>query len=519
MMKKNKMIAWFFPIGIFILCIGILLAFPGASMAEPRGKAGYATRGSQGMSGFDIHTGSGAYHTTLTSMLYAKLVLKDKDGRLQPDLAKSWEIGPNYSWVKFHLNENARFTDGKPVTAEDVKFTFERAASRPKYVWGMELKRKLERVEVVDKHTVIIHHKSAYPGLLDRCAGFFGILPKHYIEKVGDEAFAKKPIGAGPFKLVKYKQNVYTDVEANTDHYRKVPNVKYFRYNNVQEPGTRSAMLKTGEIDIAILPTMTFWEVAEDPDIRIVMSKYNYLATLCFYDLRFPEQKSPFHDLRVRKAASMAINRKMICEKVLHGLYIPWGDVLAPYNAGYDPTIKPPAYDLEKAKALLKEAGYPNGFETEITGAPSARLEVQSLAADLSKVGIKVKLNTPEAGTWSKMVRERKFRGIARDSGPWWSGRQHPTTALYSYTHSKSVWCFKGTPEVDKRFEALESLSGKELAVKAKAFSKYYRDQYIRVPLWACNTPYGVRKRIKYWEQTPGYVYAVNFEHLELADD
>ncbi|MFC1886939.1 hypothetical protein ACFLZM_07775, partial [Thermodesulfobacteriota bacterium] len=115
MMKKDKIFALFVSIGVFILCIGILLTLPGVSMAAPKGKVGYATKGSQGMNGFDIHTGSGAYHTTLTSMLYGKLVLKDKDCLLQPDLAKSWEIGPNWTWVKFHLNENARFTDGKPV--------------------------------------------------------------------------------------------------------------------------------------------------------------------------------------------------------------------------------------------------------------------------------------------------------------------------------------------------------------------------------------------------------------------
>ncbi|MFC1886086.1 ABC transporter substrate-binding protein, partial [Thermodesulfobacteriota bacterium] len=419
-----------------------------------------------------------------------------------------------------HLNENARFTDGKPVTAEDVKFTLERGASRPRYVWGSELKRNVGKIEVVDKHTIIVHSKSVYPALIDRCAGYFGILPKHYVEKVGDEVFAKKPIGSGPFKLIKYKQNIFTEVEANTDHYRKVPNIKNLRYFNVQEPQTRCAMLKTGEVDIALLPTTTFWEVAQDPDIRIVMSKYDYLATMCFYDLRFPQEKSPFHDIRVRKAASLAIDRKTICEKVLHGLYYPWGDILAPYNYGYDPNIKPPAYDPEKAMALLKEAGYPKGFETTITGSPSSRLEVQSMAANLAKVGIRAKFNTPEAGTWSNMVREKKFRGVARDSGPWWVARSHPTTALYSYVKSDSVWCFVGTPEVDKRMTAMEKISDKEeLTAAAKAFSKYYRDLYLRVPLWVVNTPFGVRSRIKYWEQTPGWVYAVNFEQIILKED
>jgi peptide/nickel transport system substrate-binding protein len=239
---------------------------------------------------------------------------------------------------------------------------------------------------------------------------------------------------------------------------------------------------------------------------------------LAYYDLPFPEEKSPFLDIRVRKAASLAINRKMICEKVLRGLNIPWGDILAPYNLGYDPSLKPEPYDPEKARALLKEAGYPDGFDTQLVSGPATKLEAQAMAANLTKVGIRAKLNVPEAGIWSRMVRERKVRGLGRHPGPWWAARSHPASA-WSHLDSKYPWCFYNTPKIDKDLAELETLTDKDaIAAKARAMSKEYRESYIRAPLWSCNVPFGLRKRVKYWKQTPGLIHGVNFEYLELVD-
>ncbi|MFC1885641.1 ABC transporter substrate-binding protein [Thermodesulfobacteriota bacterium] len=510
----------FIQVFALLLCIGLLLTFTGTATAAPKGGFNYATSGSQGLKGLDSHTGTGATFTTLTSMIHGKLFIKDKDGRLQPDVAESWEFGPNWMWLKVHLNKNARFHDGVPVTAEDVKFSFERASRKElKWVFGGEFRRKLDRVEVNDKHTVTIYNKSSYPALPDRCAKYLGIAHKAYIDKVGDVEYSKKTIGAGPFKLIRYKQDSFTEAEANTDHYRKVPNVKNVRYMNVQENATRVAMLKTGEIDIALLSGDTFREFKNHPEIRLVWSKNTYLATLAYYDLAFPKENSPLHDVRVRQACSIAINRKLICEKVLHGKNTPWGDILAPYNAGFDSTLKPDPYDPEKAMALLKEAGYPQGFETTMACTSATKLENQAIVADLSKVGIDAKLSVLEHAIWSRNCRGKKLRGLARHPGPWWVGRSHPASAWNSHLSSKSPWSFYTTPEVDKGLAELEKLTDeKEIGAKARAMSKYYRGDYIRAPLWSNNIPFALRKTIKFWAPTSGWVYAALFEYVELAD-
>ena len=507
-------------IGILVFCIGFLFTTPGAAMAAPKGKISTASSAHSGLTGGDVHTGTGAGCTTIISLIHEGLVMKKSDGKIHPCLAKSWDIGPNWSYIKFYLDDRAKFHDGTPVTAEDVKYSFARAARKElKFVFGGELRRKVDRVEVVDKHTVIVHNKAPYPALFDRAAKYIGIVPKHYVEKVGDAAYAKNTIGAGPFRFVKYKQDIFYEVEAVRDHYRQVPYVKTVRYTNVQEETTRMAQIKTGEVDIAKLPYATFWELKGDPDIRIVFSKYTYLPTLAYYDLAFPKKSSPFHDIRVRQAASIAINREMICKKVMHGLTIPWGDMLAPYHPGFDPSVKPPPYDPETAKALLKEAGYPNGFETDLTGDIPVKTEMQAMVHNLKKVGIRIKLSVPEAGILSRLRSEKKLSGLGRHPGPWWAGRWHPASAWSSHFSSKSPWTFFTMPEIDEGLDALAKLTDeKEIAAKAREISKFYREKMIRAPLWVQTVPYGVRKKIKYWEQVPGWVYIAGLEFLKLED-
>ncbi|MFC1886281.1 ABC transporter substrate-binding protein [Thermodesulfobacteriota bacterium] len=376
----------------------------------------------------------------------------------------------------------------------------------------------MDRVEIADKNTVIVYNKEPFPSILDCVDQLMGIVPKAYVEKVGDEGFAKNAIGAGPFRAIKYKQDASFEAEAVEEHYRKVPNIKRVRYLNVQENATRMAMMKASEVDLCKLDYGTFWELKDDPNIRIEYIRNTYCVTLAFYDLLFPKEKSPFLDVRVRKATSLAIDRKGICEGVLHGLNEPTANYIAPYTIGYDPSIKPDPYDPEKAKALLKEAGYPNGFETTICSSPIAKYEMQAIAAMLTKVGIRTKVLQYESGTYRARVTKKTARGLGRHPGPWWVGKTHPASAL-DHFKSTATWCFYTTPEVDKLMEELEALTDeKEITAKARKVTKLYSENYIRAPLWAQSVPYGMGPRIKYWKQTPGWVFAVNFEFLELNE-
>jgi len=244
--------------------------------------------------------------------------------------------------IKFTLNERAKFHNGEPVTAQDVKFSLERAM-RPelKGFRGPVLKQRIDRIEVTDNHHLTVYLRTSCPELFEFSCQYLGIVPKAYVEKVGDEEFAKHPIGAGPFKWVDYQQDVFVKAEAVEDHYRKVPYVKTLDFKFSVDPATLMAMFRSGEADIVRLPLSVYPQVKDDPKFRVVWAKYCSGPALAFADLAFPNEPSPFHDVRVRRAVSYAINRKAICEKLLHGGAEPWGDLFAPYEPGCDPILSP----------------------------------------------------------------------------------------------------------------------------------------------------------------------------------
>jgi len=516
-MRKRGSFLW---VGFGLIVLGLCLISSGPAAAAPKGKVVVLSTAPFSMVGGDCHTIKSATAQGIKALLYDGLVTAGKDGEIEPALAKSWKIGPDWSSITFNLDETAKFHNGEPVTAEDVKFSIERAMKpEMKFNLAGEVKRKIESIEVKDKHTVILHLKEPYPAFFFRTNAFLGIVPKKYVEQVGDKEFAQKPIGAGPYKLVGFKQDVWMEVEAVADHYRKVPNVKTVLYKVVREPATRVAMMKTGEADISQLSITSIKDIEKDPNLTLIYSKEAWPASIMFYDLAHKDRKSPFHDPRVRQAVSYGINRKAISEKVMHGATTPWGDILAPYHPGFDPNIKPDPYDPEKAKALLKEAGYPNGFETTISCMPPHKIHAEAAAASLRSIGIRTKVNAPELMTFIRYTFGKKLSGLGIYPAPFWSGITHPGVSLESFLSSQNKFSYYSPPEVDAAlFKLSAAIDEKDIADQARALSKLYRDLRIRAILWAFNYPYALGPRIKKWENTGGCSYPTRLEFLELKN-
>jgi ABC-type transport system substrate-binding protein len=216
-------------------------------------------------------------------------------------------------------------------------------------------------------------------------------------------------------------------------------------------------------------------------------------------------------------AVAYGIDREGISKNVLLGTTEPWSGCLAPYHAGFDPSAKPLPYDPEKAKALLKEAGYPNGFDTVLYSDPPVKTSTEAIAASLKKVGIRAKVVIPEHGTWTRMVREKKFGHMGSHPTPWWAGRTHPSTALQSTFAPSSPWTYVTTPELVAALNHLnEQIEDADIAKAARALNKIYLDLAYRVNLWAVHIPYGMSGRIKYWENVAGRIFPVGFEYLTL---
>jgi peptide/nickel transport system substrate-binding protein len=511
---------------VLLLCCLIILGFsfaatPGQAQKAPKGKIVVVTSTPFGLSGGDCHTASGGLSISVASLIHDSLWRKKPDGQTHAALAKSWQLARDAKSIKIKLDEKARFHNNMPVTAEDVKFSIERM-QRPelKFVTALELKRAIDRIEIQDKLNLTIFFKIPYSVFIEGFSSpLNGIVPKAYVEKVGNDEFAKHPIGAGPFRWVDYKQDVYVEVEAVENHHFQTPQVKQIRFMCVPEDVTRMAMLKAGEADLIALPVRTFMEIKNDPGLRIVWSKFTNMDSLAFYDLYTPGTKSPFADLRVRRAASYAINRKAICEKVLHGASEPWGDILAPYEPGADPAIPIPAYDPEKAKALLKEAGYAQGLDTTLTCGPVKMIQLQAVAADLTKVGIRAKVVMPEMGMYHRQIMEKSLNGLGIHLNPWWASMYHPFAALWSTISTATPWAGPTSPEANAQLMKLLTVTDeKELAVESRKLSKIYREAEIRYPLWANHSPFGLGKKVKKWEPIPGAAYVCALEFLELAE-
>ena len=488
------------------------LLYPRAARSQkaPRGKAVVASRETFLMTGGDCHTSMGMGALNIAGLIHEGLVKRGTNGRFEPALAKSRQVSKDGLTVRFTLDERAKFHNGAPVTSQDVKFSFQRAVKPElKFRGGAELKRGVDRVEAVDDHHVDVHLKVPLPALFEFSTQFFGIVPKAYCEKIGDAEFAKHPIGAGPFRWVDYQQDVVVRAEGVADHYRKPPQIKDLEFRFAIDEATLTPMLRAGEADVVQLPPSTYNEAASDPKIRIVWSKFISGLCLAFADLAFPDEASPFHDIRVRKAASLAINRKAICEKLLHGTSEPYGDIIAPYEPGADPKVLPDPYDPEKARVSLKEAGYANGFETTFTsGHPSGdKIDIQAIAADLAGIGIRGKIIDLEPGTFVRTLFAKKIRGIFRFSSPWWTGMMHPGLALESLISSQNGWTYYIPPEVEAAWKKLSILTDeKAVAAQARELSRILRESEAKPVLWALHQPFGISPRVKSYTPIPGWM-------------
>src|SRR6184192_4348060 len=247
-------------------------------------------------------------------VLYAMhdALVKPMPGNLMaPSLAESWTVSADQRVYEFKLREGVQFHNGDPFTAEDVKFSFLRAKG------AKLLRENVREVAIVDRYRVRFHLREPWPdfmtfyGTLATAAGW--IVPKNYIERVGDDGFKRHPIGLGPYKFVSQSPGIELVMEAFEGYWRKVPQVKRLVYKSVPEATTRMAMLKRGEVEVAyLLDAPQAQEVKRDPALRLAFS-----GGIAVFFLDFLEQwdpKSPWHDRRVRLAANYAIDRQALSD-------------------------------------------------------------------------------------------------------------------------------------------------------------------------------------------------------------
>jgi peptide/nickel transport system substrate-binding protein len=327
-------------------------------------------------------------------MLYAihdALVRPLPGEKMGNSVAESWTESPDGLVYEFKLRPGLKFHNGDPVTAEDVQFSFERY----KGAGAKELHARVTSVEIVNPLTVRFHLNEPWPdfitfyGTTATAAGI--VVPKKYLQQVGEDGFQQHPIGAGPYKFVSQTPGVEVVLEAYDGYWRRVPHVKRLVMKSVSEGTTRLAMLKNGEADFAYaLDGPEAEEVKRDPKLTLVASRHASIFWIEFADQWDP--KSPWHDQRLRLAVNYALDRQAISEAACLG-YCPPAGVIVPRVMDYALQVEPPSYDPRKAKQLLAEAGYPHGFDAgELVPIPPFFTVAEAAVNYLNAVGIRVRM-------------------------------------------------------------------------------------------------------------------------------
>jgi len=401
------------------------------------------------------------------------LVTRDEHYNVVPALATKWEGSPQ-GWT-FMLDPTAKWEDGVPITAEDVKFSFEAAMGMHGFqgsVVGGRIKRSVEAVEVHDAHTVFVRTKTPDAGFFTFYSGagyvIFWIVPKHYLTKVGHDGYVKKPLGGGPYTVKQWVPGHRIVYERNEDFWGTYPwyrksQVKVMEVIRVPDGAARFAMLKSGQADVIVpvdlaiakdLPRQRGKGVWVKPLFGTAQALISFNSVLAKQEGKCPSEPywscwpkdnpdvevGPFADIRVREALELAIDKKTISARIHGGLTTPTGSVYSLDSFGWRKEVANQlVYDPEQARQLLKEAGYPNGFSTKLYFAkarPGIPEYLEAVVSMWDKIGVKTQLIEVETGTYWDRIRAptRAYQPLVL----WTWGRQDDASIIADYSFHRA---------------------------------------------------------------------------------
>jgi len=336
--------------------------------------------------------------------IYDTLLIRSDDMKIQPLLATSYKLINDNTW-EFKLQKGVKFHNGENFNAATVKFSLERMADPKNKLKQTTLQGVIDRVDIIDDYTVRIITNKPYPYLDSQLAHIGAMLPPKYFQEKGPTYIAANPVGTGPYKLVRWVKDDQLVLQANENYWRGAPKIKKVIFRPIPEATTRVAGLQTEEVDIIVnipphLMRLMNWKgrsfVSKVPSSRVIFMAFDNT------------KGGPVADKRVRQAIAQAIDVDNIIKKILDGNGIRLGTPFTRYHFGYDSEVKPYAYNPEKAKKLLTEAGYAKGFDL-VLNSPSGRYlndkEVaEAVVGDLRKIGINASVKINEWGTHMSML-------------------------------------------------------------------------------------------------------------------
>ncbi len=377
----------------------------------------------QDLTALDPHQSTSSADVNYQFNVFDTLVIRGPDMKLQPNVATEWKAINDTTW-QFKLRKDVKFHNGEPLNANAVKFTFDRELDPNEKALTASAVNIISKVDVVDDYTVNIITKSPDPLLPARLAFYGGSLipPKYWKEIGGAQAFAKKPVGSGPYKFVEYVKDDRLVLERNDDYWGTKPAWKRLIFRPIPETAARVAALTNGEVDLIVaVPPDQIDAINNSGKARIEGALY-----AGFYAYVVNVKVKPLDNKFIRQAISTAIDRKAIVEKLWRGRgAIPSGAYPLTDITGFDKSDPPLEYNPEKAKQLLKQAGYNN--EEIFIEAPTNYIAndkplTEALVSMLKNVGINAKADLMEFSVRQQRLRDKQVKGMMLGN---------PTSALF----------------------------------------------------------------------------------------
>jgi peptide/nickel transport system substrate-binding protein len=413
---------------------------------------------------------------------------------MAPCLAESWRESPDGLTYEFKLREGLRFHNGDPFTAEDVKFSFHRYRGASAKL----LHERVKSVDVVDPARLRFTLHKPWPDFLvfyaTPATGAAWIVPKKYIEKVGEDGFKRQPVGLGPYRFVRMDPGQEVVLEANDQYWRKKPSIKRVVIKGVPDRTTRLAMLKTGEADIGYLMVgVEAATIKADPKLRLA-----HVIPSATWWMEFPEQwkaKSPWQDRRVRLAANLAIDRQGINEAERLGYSRLTGSII-PSIMEFALKIEPLPLDPTRARRLLTEAGYPSGFDAgDLTPLPPFTTMGEAVANNLAGVGIRTRVRSMERATFLESWRNKKLTGLIVNAT---AAQGNAATRIEAFVASGSAYAYGGYPDLDDLFQQqAQERDRKKREALLHQIQRLMQERVMHAPIFEPATLHGVGPRVE----------------------
>jgi peptide/nickel transport system substrate-binding protein len=459
----------------------------------------------------------------ILSNLYDTLLLPTNDGKgVQPGLASAWSVSADGKTVTLTLRADTKFSDGSPITAEDVKWSLERASKTGNGVWQFMVSA-ISSVDVKSADKVVINLSHEDPTILSALTVFnTSIMPKHLLEAAAGNTdkekattFAEHPVGSGPFMLQSWQHNSTMTLVRNPYYWRKgsdgkaLPYLDGVKFEIIPDDATRILKLQSGELDGAeFIPYSRVEELKKNPALNMVLfpsTRVQYASMNVQPQL--DGKPNPLADPKVREALNYATDKEGIIQLVTYGIGKPMTSFMStstPMNSGTTPLYP---VDVAKAKSLLAAAGYPSGFSTSLMILAGNEDDI-SIATSLqqmwAEVGIKLSINQVDNATRTDRYRKSDF---AVRISPWTDDIADPSEITSYFAYSKNIQALHSGWKSDTVDQAFDSAQKESDPVKRAAYFKTIQDIYNAsgptIPLFESSYPVALKSNVKGFVQIP----------------